>query len=63
MRVVGRRGPRGRGFAVGLEEGEEVGFRQVEAEGFEGDFKFVEVDASVFVDVEEGKLRGEENFD
>jgi len=31
------RGGRG-GDTVGLEEGEDVGFGEVEAEGFEGDF-------------------------
>jgi hypothetical protein len=34
----------GRGDAVLGEEGEQFGFGQVEAEGFEGDFEFVVVD-------------------
>lgn len=46
----------GGGDAVGLEEGEDVGFGEVEAQGFEGDFELVVVDVGVFVEVEEGEL-------
>lgn len=35
--------------AVGLEDGEDFGFGEVEAEGFHCDFEFVVVDAFVFV--------------
>ena len=45
--VVGS-GRGGRG-AVGLEDGEDFGFGEVEAEGFHGDFEFVVVDFVVFV--------------
>jgi len=38
------------------EEGEDFGFGEVEAEGFEGDFEFVVVYLLVFVEVEEPKL-------
>lgn len=41
-----RRGGRG---AVGLEDGEDFGLGEVEAEGFHGDFEFVVVDFVVFV--------------
>ena len=41
---------------MSLEEREDVGFGEVEAEGFEGDFEFVVVDVEVFVEVEEGEL-------
>lgn len=41
---------------MGLEDSDEVLFREVEAEGFEGDFEFVVVDVGVFVEVEEGEL-------
>ena len=40
---------RGGRDAVGLQQSEDVGFGQVEAEGFEGDFEFVVVDVEVFV--------------
>ena len=49
-----RRGGRG---AVGLEDGEDFGFGEVEAEGFHGDFEFVVVDFVVLVQVEEVELR------
>ena len=40
----------GRGWlAVGLEDGEDFGLGDVEAEGFHGDFEFVVVDFVVFV--------------
>lgn len=39
-----------------LEELEDFGLGEVEAEGFEGDFEFVVVDLLVFVEVEEGEL-------
>lgn len=32
-----------------LEDGEDFGFGEVEAEGFHGDFKFVVVDFLIFV--------------
>ena len=51
----GRR--RGGGGAVGLEDGEDFGFGQVEAEGFHGDLEFVIVDFVVLVQVEEVELR------
>ena len=38
----------GRG-AVGLKDGEDFGFGEVEAEGLHGDFEFVVVDFVVFV--------------
>ncbi len=44
------------GRAVRLEDGEDFGFGEVEAEGFHGDFEFVVVDFLVFVEVEEGEL-------
>ena len=47
--LVGVVGDGGGGDAVGLEEGEDVGFGEVEAECFEGDFEFVVVDVVVFV--------------
>lgn len=50
--LVGRGGGGGwwlGGGAVGLEEGQDFRFGEVEAEGFEGDFEFVVVDALVFV--------------
>jgi len=37
------------GGAVGLEDGEDFGFGDVEAEGFHGDFELVVVDLLVFV--------------
>lgn len=37
------------GSAVGGEEGDYLCFGEVEAEGFEGNFEFVVVDALVFV--------------
>lgn len=43
---VRRRGGRG---SVGLEDGEDFGLGEVEAEGFHGDFEFVVVDFVVFV--------------
>jgi len=44
------------GRAVGLEDGEDFGFGEVEAEGFHGDFEFVVVYFLVFVEVEECEL-------
>ena len=41
---------------MSLEELEDFGFGEVEAEGFEGDFKFVVIYSLVFVQVEEGEL-------
>ena len=41
---------------MGLEDGQDFGFGEVEAEGFHGDFEFVVVDAFVFVEVEESEL-------
>lgn len=41
-----------------LEQLEDFGFGQVEAEGFEGDFELVVVDSLVFVEVEERELWG-----
>jgi hypothetical protein len=38
--------------AVRGEEGQQVWFREVETEGFQGDFEFVVVDALVFIQVE-----------
>ena len=46
----------GRGDAVCLEDGEDVLFGKVEAEGFKRDFELVVVDVVVFVQVEEGEL-------
>ena len=53
-------GARG-GMAIGripvsAEKGDYFGFGEVEAEGFEGDFEFVIVNALIFVEVEEGEL-------
>lgn len=45
----GRGRMRGGRGAVGLEDGEDFGFGEVEAEGFHGDFEFVVVDFVVFV--------------
>lgn len=42
--------------AIRGEEGDDVGFGQVEAEGFERDFELVVVDVAVFVEVEELEL-------
>ena len=42
--------------AVFLEEGEDFRFRDLEAEGFHGDFELVVVDLLVFVEVEELEL-------
>ena len=42
---------------MGLQDIEDFGFGEVEAEGFEGDFELVVVDVGVFVEVEEGKLQ------
>ncbi len=39
-----------------LQQVEDFGLREVETEGFEGDFEFVVVDAAVFVEVEEREL-------
>ena len=39
----------GCGNAVGLEDEEDIGFGEVEAQGFEGDFELVVVDVEVFV--------------
>ena len=39
-----------------LKELENLGFREVETEGFEGDFELVVVDSLVFVEIEECKL-------
>lgn len=41
---------------MGLEDGEDFGFGEVEAEGFHGDFEFVVVYFLVFVEVEECEL-------
>ncbi len=46
---VGGGGRRGGGGAVGLQDGEDFGLGEVEAEGFHGDFEFVVVDFVVFV--------------
>lgn len=42
---------------MGLEDLEEFGFGDFEAEGFQRDFEFVVVDVGVFVEVEERELR------
>lgn len=39
-----------------MQDVQDLGFGEVEAEGFEGDFEFVVVDVVVFVEVEEGEL-------
>lgn len=44
------------GGAVGLEDGEDFGFGDVEAEGFHGDFELMVVDFLVFVQVEKVEL-------
>ena len=41
---------------MGLEELQDLGFGQIEAEGFESDFELVVVDSLVFVEVEEREL-------
>ena len=41
---------------MGAEEVEDLGFGQVEAEGFEGDFQLVVVNVAVLVEVEEREL-------
>ena len=41
---------------MGLEQGENFGFGDFEAEGFHGDFEFVVIDLLVFVEVEELEL-------
>lgn len=41
---------------MGLEDGEDFGFGEVEAEGLHGDFELVVVDLVVFVQVEEVEL-------
>ncbi len=41
---------------MGGEEFEDLGFREVKTEGFEGDFEFVVVDSLVFVQVKEAEL-------
>lgn len=41
---------------MGLEDGEDFGFGEVEAEGFHGDFELVVVDFVVLVQVEEVEL-------
>lgn len=46
----------GGGGAVGLEDGEDFGLGEVEAEGLHGDFEFVVVDFVVLVQVEEVEL-------
>jgi hypothetical protein len=43
---------------VRSEDAEDLGFGEVEAESFHSDFKFVVVDAFVFVEVEETELGG-----
>lgn len=43
-------------YSVGLEDGDDFLFGEVEAEGFHGDFEFVVVYAFVFVEVEEAEL-------
>ena len=53
----------GRGYTVCLEDGDDFGFGEVEAEGFHGGFEFVVVDAFVFVEVEEAELLGGEHSD
>lgn len=45
-----------RRLAVGLENGEDLGFGNVEAKGFHGDFELMIVDLLVFVEVEEVEL-------
>jgi len=37
------------------EKVEEIGFGEVETEGFEGNLEFMEVNATIFVYVEEGE--------
>ena len=39
-----------------LEDGDDVAFWEVKAEGLHGDFEFVVVDLFVFIEVEEAKL-------
>ena len=41
---------------MGLQDGEDFGFGEVEAEGFQRDFELVVVDVVVFVEVEQGEL-------
>lgn len=41
---------------MGLQDGEDFGLGEVEAEGFHGDFEFVVVDFVVLVQVEEIEL-------
>ena len=43
---------------MGLQDVQDLGLGQVEAEGFEGDFELVVVDVAVLVQVEEGELCG-----
>lgn len=42
---------------MGLQEREDVGFREVEAQGFHGDFEFVVIDIGVFVKIKERELK------
>ena len=49
-------GRRVRGYPVGLKDGQDFGFGEVEAQGFHGDFELVVVDAFVFVEIEESEL-------